>query len=133
MSNWVLAHLPDYLVVFFHLLNFLISLAIISFLFALMFKYFPDAKIYWRDVWSGAIVTALLFVLGEFALGFYFGKAHPGKGYGAAGSVILILLWTSYSSMIVFYGAEFTKAFAQRHRQHISPKETAKKETGRES
>jgi membrane protein len=81
-------------------------------LFALMFKFFPDAKIKWRHVWVGSLVTAFLFDIGKFALGFYFGKANPGMGYGAAGSVILIMLWVSYSSMIVFYGAEFTHAYA---------------------
>ena len=96
-------------------LNFALSFFIIALLFALMFKVLPDAKVKWRDVWVGAIVTSLLFQLGKTGLALYFGKADPGSGYGAAGSVILILLWVAYTSMIVFFGAEFTKAFADQH------------------
>ena len=97
----------------------LFSLAIITVLFALMFKILPDTKIRWRTVWIGAFVTSLLFVIGKSALGLYFGKASPGSGYGAAGSIILILLWTSYSSMIVFLGAEFTKVYSDHLYGHI--------------
>lgn len=103
---------PDYLMTVFHFINFLFSFAIITFLFALMFKYLPDAHIKWRTVWIGSVLTSLLFVIGKSALGIYFGKANPGSGYGAAGYVILILLWSSYSSMIVFFGAEFTRAYS---------------------
>jgi membrane protein len=78
----------------------------------MMFKILPDAKIKWKTVWIGAFITAVLFEIGKFALGLYFGQADPASGYGAAGSIILILLWASYSSMIVFYGAEFTKVYS---------------------
>jgi membrane protein len=74
-----------------------------------MFKILPDVKIAWRDVMAGSILTAILFAIGKIALTFYFGKAEPDATYGAAGSIILILLWVSYSGMIFFYGAEFTK------------------------
>jgi len=94
----------------------------------MMFKILPDAKIKWRSVWIGALVTALLFVLGKSALGLYFGKASPGSGYGAAGSIILILLWTSYSSMIVFFGAEFTKVYSDYYYGQALPSENAVKE-----
>jgi len=110
------------------LVNFILSLTILAVLFALMFKFFPDAKIKWRHVWIGALVTALLFEIGKFSLGLYFGKANPGTGYGAAGSVILILLWVSYSSMIVFYGAEFTRAYADMYSGKVPPTEIAKTE-----
>ena len=93
-----------------------------------MFKFFPDAKIKWRHVWVGSLLTALLFDIGKFALAFYFGKANPGMGYGAAGSVILIMLWVSYSSMIVFYGAEFTHAYADMHSSTVDPSEIARRE-----
>jgi membrane protein len=105
--NW-----PDYIMFLFHVLNFIFSFGFISLLFALMFKYLPDAKIKWRSVWIGSVLTAILFVLGKTALGIYFGKANPGSGYGAAGFIILLLLWTSYTSMIVFFGAEFTRAYS---------------------
>jgi membrane protein len=96
------------LALFLEAFNFLVSLGVISFLFALMFKFLPDAKIPWKKVWIGALITGVLFTFGKTALAFYFGKADPASGYGAAGSIILILLWVSYSSMILFLGAEFT-------------------------
>ena len=96
-------------VVLVFILNFIISSAIIAVLFALMFKILPDVAIGWRDVIMGSIVTAVLFSLGKIALSIYFGKSQPDETYGAAGSIILILLWVSYSGMIFFYGAEFTK------------------------
>ena len=85
----------------------------ITVLFAAMYKILPDAKVKWRYVWLGAFLTTLFFLIGKTLLGLYFGTAEPGSGYGAAGSIILILLWTSYSSMIFFFGAEFTKAYAE--------------------
>jgi membrane protein len=105
----------------FNVINFLISLAVISVLFALMFKILPDAKIKWQQVWLGSAVTGLLFTIGKTALAFYFAKAQPGSGYGTAASVILILLWTSYSSMILFFGAEFTVAYAKLYSRRVDP------------
>jgi len=128
IDNWVLEHWSENLLIFFKILNSVFSLAIIAVLFAMMFKILPDAKIKWRSVWIGALVTALLFVLGKSALGLYFGKASPGSGYGAAGSIILILLWTSYSSMIVFFGAEFTKVYSDYYYGQALPSENAVKE-----
>lgn len=121
LGNWIQAHLPDIMTFVFQAITFIVSLTVIASLFALMFKFLPDAKIKWRNVWIGSLVTALLFEIGKFGLGLYFGKANPGEGYGPAGSVILILLWASYSSMIVFYGAEFTKAYTQFHDGKIKP------------
>ncbi len=115
------------LLVFFQIIHFIASLGIISFLFALMFKFLPDAKITWRQVWVGALLTGMLFTVGKTALAFYFGKADPGSGYGTAGSIILILLWTSYSSMILFLGAEFTHTYAEMHSGGITAKATGKK------
>jgi membrane protein len=131
MSDWLKAYWPDFIMFLFQGVSFLITLAIISVLFALMFKILPDAKIRWKDVWVGSVVTALLFQLGEFALGLYFTKANPGSAYGAAGSIILILLWVSYSSMIVFYGAEFTKAYSVRKVGAVKPDKYAVKDKGR--
>ena len=93
---------------------------------AMMFKILPDAKIEWKHVWMGSLLTGLLFTIGKTALAFYFGKANPGSNYGAAGSVILMLLWVSYSSMIVFFGAEFTAAYARRFSGRVAPSEIAK-------
>jgi len=124
-GTWIELHWSDSWMVLFQFTNFLISLLVITTLFALMFKILPDAKVRWKSVWIGAFVTALLFVLGKTGLGFYFGKANPASGYGAAGSIVLILLWTSYSSMIVFFGAEFTKAYSVYHFGQIVPAENA--------
>ena len=97
-------------------LNLAISLGAITLLFAAMFKVLPDAKISWRSVWVGAVVTAILFVLGKFAIGLYLGKSNPGQAYGAAGSLAVLLLWIYYSSLIVLFGAEFTETWAQERR-----------------
>ena len=112
LSSWVSQNWSESLLFIFQILNAVFSLTIITVLFAMMFKFLPDAKIKWRSVWIGAILTSILFALGKSALGLYFGKAEPASGYGAAGSIILILLWTTYSSMIVFFGAEFTKVYS---------------------
>jgi membrane protein len=133
ISKWMVAYWPVYVMSLFQIANFLISLTIISILFALMFKILPDAKIKWRYVWVGAFLTGLLFEIGKFGLGLYFGKAEPESRYGTAGSVILILLWVSYSSMIVFYGAEFTKAYADHFHGTVAAGKNAVKDPGRES
>lgn len=124
-SQWIKNHLPEFMLFVFQLINFVVSFGVITTLFALMFKILPDANVRWRDVWIGAIATSLLFILGKFALGIYFGKAQPGSTYGAAGSVVLIMLWVSYSCMIVFFGAEFTKQFSTFFGREIEPKRGA--------
>jgi membrane protein len=124
-SDWIKVHLPDFVMVVFQLINFIVSFGVITVLFALMFKILPDVRIRWKDVWIGAMVTTLLFIAGRFGLGFYFGKAQPGSTYGAAGSIVLIMLWVSYSCMIVFLGAEFTKQFATYFGRKIVPTKNA--------
>lgn len=121
MGDWIKADTPYLLVIILNSLQFVFSLSIISVLFALMFKILPDARIKWKHVWLGAIVTGLLFTLGKTGLAFYFGKVQPASIYGAAGSIILILLWVSYSSMILFFGAEFTAAYAKMYSGIIPP------------
>lgn len=124
-SDWVKSHLPDFMMAIFWLISFIINFGVITVLFAMMFRILPDAKIKWQDVWLGAAITALLFIAGKFALGLYFGKASPGSIYGAAGSIILIMLWANYSSMIVFLGAEYTKQFAVHFGRDIEPAKDA--------
>ena len=126
LSGLIEGYTSDFMVIIFNILNFLFSLAVISLLFAMMYKILPDAKIEWKHVWVGSLITGLLFTIGKTALAFYFGTADPGSVYGAAGSVILMLLWVSYSSMIVFFGAEFTAAYARRYSGKIAPTENAK-------
>jgi membrane protein len=104
-----------------HAVNLVISLAVITLLFAAMFKVLPDAKISWRSVWVGAAVTAVLFVIGKFLIGFYLGQSNPGQAYGAAGSLAVLLLWIYYSSLIVLFGAEFTETWAERRGEGIEP------------
>ena len=128
LGDWLSSYFSDSLLVVIQIINFIISTLINALLFAIMFKFFPDAKIKWNHVWLGSIVTALLFLLGMNGLSLYFGTADPGSGYGAAGSIILILLWVSYSSMIVFYGAEFTHAYAVHKDGYIPPDKNAVKE-----
>lgn len=122
LNSYIRDALPDVLLYIAYVLDFTLSVGIISVLFALMFKYLPDAKIKWRTVWIGAILTAILFVVGKLFLGIYFGQADPGSTYGAAGSIVLILLWVSYSSLILFFGAEFTYVYAKRYGKGIEPK-----------
>ena len=126
MSNWIKADASAWMAIFFNFINFIVSLAIISFLFALMLKILPDARIKWKHVWLGSLLSGVLFTIGKTALAFYFGKAQPASLYGAAGSVILILLWVSYSSMIMFFGAEFTAAYAKMFSGTVLPTAIAK-------
>jgi membrane protein len=126
-TAWIHQYLSSSMMVIFQVLDFFLSLVVITVLFALMLKILPDARIKQKSVWIGAFITALLFVLGKSALGLYFGKAEPASGYGPAGSIILILLWTSYSSMIVFFGAEFTKVYSDYHFGKTAPSEIAVK------
>jgi membrane protein len=105
-----------------HLISILVSISVISLLFAMMFKWLPDAAIDWYDVWLGAIVTAALFEVGKSAIGFYIGKQGLDSTYGAAASVIVVLIWVYYSSQIILMGAEITHAFAK-HRGSIKLRE----------
>ena len=126
-SNYISRNLPDYLLYVFYMAEFMISYGIISLLFASIYKVLPDVKVQWKTVWVGAFVTAALFVIGKFALGIYFGNSNPGSAYGAAGSLILILLWVSYSCLILFFGAEFTKVYASRYGHSIAPSSHARR------
>jgi membrane protein len=100
-------------------------LAIITLLFAMIFKFLPDVKIAWRDVWIGALITAGLFTAGKEILGLYLGKSGVASSYDAAGSLIVLLLWVYYSAQIVFFGAEFTKAYANKFGSRVVPAENA--------
>jgi membrane protein len=98
-----------------------VSFFIIAFLFALIFKVVPDVSINWRDVWLGALITALLFVSGKTAIAYYLGRSGVESAYGAAGSLLVLLAWVYYSSQILFFGAEFTKLQAEDHRSRVRP------------
>ena len=116
---------PEIAVYVAYAINLFITFITISFLFSVIFKVLPDARIHWRDVITGAVTTAILFMLGKFAIGYYLGKTHISSTYGAAGSVVIILLWVYYSSMILYFGACFTRAYAKRTGRNIFPNDYA--------
>ncbi|QYJ68741.1 YihY/virulence factor BrkB family protein [Flavobacterium litorale] len=122
LNSYIKSILPDAIVYIAFVFDFVISIGIVTVLFALIFKYLPDVKIRWKSVWVGAIITSVLFTLGKFLLGYYFGESNPGSTYGAAGTVVLILLWVSYSCLILFFGAEFTWVYSKRYGSGIHSK-----------
>ena len=105
--------------------NFAISFAVITFLFAIIYKFMPDVKIDWSDVWVGSAITSLLFVIGKSLLGLYLGNGSFGSAYGAAGSLVVVLAWINYAAQIIFFGAEFTQVYASKYGSRIVPDENA--------
>ena len=132
LSNWVSGYISDAFMVVFNIADFIVSLGVVTLLFASIYKFLPDAKISWRDVWIGALMTSVLFIITKFALGLYFGKSDPGSTYGAAGSIILIMLWVSYAGIILLFGAEFTQVYANRYGKKVQPTDTAVSTKGEE-
>ncbi|WP_299705692.1 YihY/virulence factor BrkB family protein [uncultured Pontibacter sp.] len=116
---------PDVLYFLIKAMDFILSVGIITALFALIFKYLPDAFIKWKDVWVGALITALLFTIGKFLISWFISTSDPGSAYGAAGSMVVIIVWIYYSSLIVLFGAEFTQQYASEFGEEIRPKEHA--------
>ena len=108
-----------------HIVDILVSFGFIALLFALIYKYVPDVEIQWRDVWIGAAITSVLFTLGKFLIGLYIGTSGVTSGYGAAGSILTVLLWVYYSSLIFFFGAEFTRVYASEYGSGVVPSEHA--------
>ena len=126
VNTWVSQNFSESLAVIFSVLDILVSIGVVTFLFAAIFKFLPDAKIKWRDVWPGAFLTSILFVVAKFALGLYLGQSDPGSTYGAAGSIILIMLWVSYAGVILLFGAEFTRVYTAKESGEIpEPNPTA--------
>jgi membrane protein len=103
----------------------LISFVVITALFALIFKVLPDAKTKWRDIWPGALASGILFMIGKFAISFYIGRSNVGSTYGAAGSLVILLLWVYYSAMILYMGAEFARAWSTHKGTSIHPNDYA--------
>lgn len=108
-----------------HALDILVSFSFITLLFALIYKYLPDAEIQWRDVWIGAALTSILFTVGKTLIGLYLGSSGVTSAYGAAGSLITVLLWVYYSSLIFFLGAEFTQVYATQYGSGLRPAKNA--------
>lgn len=121
LMNRFTAKYPDVAVIIVYIVNLLLTLGITSLIFAVIFRVLPDADIKWRDVMAGAITTAILFMLGKFAISFYISKTNVGSTFGAAGSIVVLLVWVYYSSIILYFGAEFTKAYAIEYGSAIHP------------
>ncbi len=120
LGNWF--SMPSYLL---EIAYFLISFVGITLLFGLLFKFLPDVKVAWSDVWIGSAFTALLFTLGKSAIGIYLGHSRMGSAYGATGSIIVLLAWIYYSAQVVFFGAEFTQVYARRYGTGVEPSDYA--------
>lgn len=123
LSNRLRNHFPDITIMLFYIINLVINFGVISVLFAVIFRVLPDATIKWKDVMAGAIATAVLFMIGKFGISFYISKSNVGSTYGTAGSLVILLVWIYYSSIILYFGAEFTKAFAIKYGSEITPNE----------
>jgi membrane protein len=120
-NHYLTERFPGITVVVFYIINQLLTMGITCFVFSIIFRVLPDANIRWKDVFAGAIVTTVLFLLGKFAISFYISKANIGSTYGPAGSLIILILWIYYSAIIVYFGAEFTKAYALQYGEPIHP------------
>jgi membrane protein len=120
-----LSHMLPGGVVLWQAANFVISLGVITLLFATIYKVVPDVTIRWRDVWVGSAVTAVLFSIGRFAIGLYVGRSTVASPFGAAGSVVALVVWVYYSAQILFFGAELTEVYARRHGSRIMPTKNA--------
>ncbi len=125
LNERLLARFPDVSVIVMYVVNLVVTLGVITLLFAVIFKVLPDASIRWRDVWAGSIATAILFMIGKFAIGLYIGKSDVGGTYGPAASLVVLILWVYYSAIILYFGAEFTKAYALEYGSDIRPNKYA--------
>ncbi len=117
--------LPGVATGIFFALDVVVSFGLTTAMFALLLRFLPDARIAWRDIWPGAILTGMLFLIGKYLIGLYVTQANPGTAYGAAGSLIVLLVWVYYSSLLVFFGAEFTQQLKARFGEKIYPKDYA--------
>jgi len=125
MSERLKASFPDVTVVLFYILNMLVSFIIITALFAVIFKVLPDAKTKWKDIMPGALASGILFMTGKFAISFYIGKTNVGSTYGAAGSLVILLIWVYYSAIILYLGAEFAKSWSVHKGSFLHPNDYA--------
>jgi membrane protein len=112
-------------IIFFQAGDILVSLLVLTLIFAALYKFLPDVTISWGDVWVGGAVTAILFTLGKVVLGSYIGRSGISSAYGAAGSLVVLLLWVYYSAQIIFVGAEFTQVYARKYGREIRPRRKA--------
>ncbi len=125
LNEMLQGYFPDVAIIIFQIINVVISFAVITVLFGVIFKVLPDAKIAWKDVRAGAFFTACLFMLGRYLIGIYIETTSTGSAYGAAGSLIIILVWVYYTAAILYFGAEFTRVYADHIGARIEPAEYA--------
>ncbi len=125
LSDRLVVMFPNATVFLFYVLNIVFIFLVISCLFAIIFKVLPDARIHWKDAFMGSSFTAFLFIGGKYLIGLYLGSSNIGETYGATASIVLVLLWVYYSSIILYFGAEFTKMYAIHHGGKITPNDTA--------
>lgn len=125
INDWLRNYFPDVILIVFEAINIFISFAVITILFGVIFKVLPDAKVQWKDVKIGAFFTACLFMLGRFLIGVYIDVSGTGSAYGAAGSLIVILVWVYYTAAILYFGAQFTKTYAEYGGNKIEPADYA--------
>jgi membrane protein len=124
VGNVVHGWIPGWVIVGY-LLNYGLSVGVIGVMFAMLFKFLPDVKMAWRDVWIGAAATSLRFHLGKYLIGLYVGRASVASSFGAAGSLAILLVWIYYTTQLIFLGAEFTRVFANRYGSHVVPSNNA--------
>ncbi len=127
LNGWLSQYAPDVPLVW-SAVSMLVSFAVTTGLFALLFRFLPDVRLRWRDVMTGALTTAVLFTIGQLLIGLYLGQSSMASSYGAAGSVMILLLWVYYSCQIVLFGAEFTRVYAQRDGTKPAPETFAEKD-----
>lgn len=125
VNNWFQGYFPETTIMVFNILNVVITFIVITILFGVIFKVLPDAKIAWKDVRMGAFFTACLFMLGRYIIGIYIETTSAGSAYGAAGSLIVILVWVYYTAAILYFGAEFTRVYAEFIGARIQPADYA--------
>mgnify|MGYP001792925211 FL=1 len=124
-GNFLARYFSEFSVILVQITDSVLTFVITTFLFSLMFKVLPDAKIKWKDVFVGGLITSVFFTLGKLAIGYYLGRSNIASVYGAAGSIMIIMVWVYYSSIILYLGAEFTKVYAKMHGGKIYPNEYA--------
>ena len=127
VSNNLSLYFPNTTIIVFYVINLLLTIFISTLIFGTIFKVLPDAKIKWKDIFAGALVTSVLFLIGKFAISLYISHTDVGSAFGAAGSLVVLLVWAYYSSIILFLGAEFTKAYASKYGSEIYPNNYAVK------
>jgi membrane protein len=129
LADWINARAPG-LPLLWAAIDMVLSISVITALFAILYRVLPDVKLRWSDVWAGAAATALLFTIGKFLIGLYLGRSSTTSSYGAAGSVVIVLLWVYYTSQVVLLGAEFTRVYTRRERSKPQPADWAERCAG---